>query len=104
MENERECLLQYLLWRVKRSALRLRFTGSVVQSRVSDDLLSYKAIDSKNFRLWLLRCYLPQRYWLKQELRHTSPFLKAVVGNSLLISALLVPTIQSRRGHQLWRV
>ena len=34
------------LWRVKRCALRLRLTGSVVQPRVRDDLLSYKAIGS----------------------------------------------------------
>ena len=30
----------------KGSALRLRLTGSVVQPRVSDDLLSYRAIGS----------------------------------------------------------
>ena len=35
-----------VLWRVKRSALRLRLTGSAVQPRVSDDLLTYKAISS----------------------------------------------------------
>ena len=40
---------------------------------------------------------------MKQELRHTSPFLKAVVGRGLLTSSR-APTIQSRRGHQLWRV
>ena len=40
---------------------------------------------------------------MKQELRHTSPFLKAVVGRGLLMSSR-APTIQSRRGHQLWRV
>ena len=34
------------LWRVKWSVLRLRLTGSVVQPRMSDDLLSYKAIGS----------------------------------------------------------
>ena len=36
---------------------------------------------------------------MKQELRHTSPFLKAVVGSGLLTSSR-APTIQSRRGHQ----
>ena len=36
---------------------------------------------------------------MKQELRHTSPFLKAVVGRGLLTSSR-APTIQSRRGHQ----
>ena len=41
---------------------------------------------------------------MKQELRHTSPFLKAVGRSGLLMSAILAPTIQSRRGHQLWRV
>ena len=40
---------------------------------------------------------------MKQELRHTSPFLKAVVGRGLLTSSR-APTVQSRRGHQLWRV
>ena len=36
---------------------------------------------------------------MKQKLRHTSPFLKAVVGRVLLTSSR-APTIQSRRGHQ----
>ena len=36
---------------------------------------------------------------MKQELRHTSHFLKAVVGRGLLTSSR-APTIQSRRGHQ----
>ena len=36
---------------------------------------------------------------MKQELRHTSPFLKAVVGRGLLTSSR-APTIQSRQGHQ----
>ena len=36
---------------------------------------------------------------MKQELRHTAPFLKAVVGRGLLTSSR-APTIQSRRGHQ----
>ena len=36
----------YNVWRVKGNALRLRLTGSVVQPRVSDDLLTYKAIGS----------------------------------------------------------
>ena len=36
---------------------------------------------------------------MKQELRHTSPFLKAVVGRGLLTSSR-APIIQSRRGHQ----
>ena len=36
---------------------------------------------------------------MKQELRHTSPFLKAVLGRGLLTSSR-APTIQSRRGHQ----
>ena len=40
---------------------------------------------------------------MKQELRHTFPFLKAVVGRGLLTSSR-APTIQSRRGHQLRRV
>ena len=45
----------------------------------------------------------PHRHWMKQELRHTSPFLKAVVGRGLLTSSR-APTIQSRRGQQLWSV
>ena len=36
---------------------------------------------------------------MKQELRHTSPFLEAVVGRGLLTSSR-APTIQARRGHQ----
>ena len=52
------------------SRLYNRLTGSIVQPRVSDDLLT----------------------------------LKTVVGSGLLMSAVLAPTIQSRRGHQLCRV
>ena len=40
---------------------------------------------------------------MKQELRHTSPFLKVVVGKGLLTSSRAL-TIQSRRGHQCGRL
>ena len=78
----------------------MRLTGSVVQPRVSDDLLTYKAIGS-NYLSFVVTSMLvfPHRHWMKQELRHTSPFLKAVVGRGLLTSSR-APTIQSRRGHQ----
>ena len=73
------------MWRVKRSALRLLLTGSVehpVSCYGLFTLLSQEAVGSNYVSLWLLRCWLSQRQWLKQDLRHTYPFLKTVVGRA----------------------
>ena len=73
----------------------MRLTSSVVQPRVSDDLLTYKAIGSN---------YLS--FVVTSMLVSTSPLDEAgtathfpLSGSSLLTSSR-APTIQSRRGHQ----
>ena len=92
------------VWRVKRSACRSRLTGSVVQPPTNDDLLGYKAIGS-NYLSFVVILLLASTTPLAEAGTATHfPFLKAVVGSGLLTSAILAPTIQSRRGHQLWRV
>ena len=83
----------------KGSALRLRLTGSVVQPMNCYTLLTYKAIGS-NYLSFVVTSMLVSTSPLDEAgLRHTSPFLKAVVGRGLLTSSR-APTIQSGRGHQ----
>ena len=93
------CAILFVVWRVKRSALRLRLTGLVVQPRVSHDLLTYNAIGS-NYLSFVVSSMLDSTSPLDEAGTATHfPFLKAVVGRGLLTSSR-APTIQSRRGHQ----
>ena len=91
------------LWRVKkeRAPIAVNWLGCAVYKLLwSVDLTSYRL--ELSFVCGYFHASFPHRHWIKQELRQTSPFLKAVVGRGLLTSSR-APTIQSRRGHQLWR-
>ena len=94
----------YQLWRVKRerAPIAVNRLGCTTSSERRSVVLRSHRLEL-SFVCGYFHASFPHRHWMKQELRHTSPFLKAVVGRDLLTSSR-APTIQSRRGHQLWRV
>ena len=89
----------------------MRLTGSVVQPISCYDLLTYKANGSNYLSfvdILLLASTTPlaeagtaTHFPLSVSSGRKRP---ADVGYTSLMSAILAPTIQSRRGHQLWRV
>ena len=96
----KNCVWRKRLWRGRRERAPIavnRLGCTTSELLWSVDLYSYRF--QLSFICGYFHASFPHHHWMKQELRHTSPFLKAVVGRGLLTSSR-APTIQSRRGHQ----
>ena len=76
-----------ILWRVKRerAPIAINRLGCTTYENIGCIYVIYENIGCTTCGYF--HASFPHRHWMKQELRHTSPFLKAVVGRGLLTSS-----------------